>query len=455
MANRADELKSILGRVLRYVRDNALICEGERVLAAFSGGCDSTAMLIILKRISGILKFTLAAAHVNHGIRGDEARRDAEFCQRLCEAQNIPFYLCEGDAPALSDAQRIGIEEAARRLRYGLLEEIADKHSFDKITTAHTADDNLETVILNLIRGGGTAGAAGIPPRRGRIVRPVLALTRADTEHVTALAGVDYVTDSTNLDDFCARNAIRHRVIPALKELNPSVASSVLSASAMLREDAQALNSIAESYLSEHTELFCSGLASLEPAIASRVLKIAAQRKGASPDRALAGDMLSLCRGGLPSGRIDVGGGVVFAREYDRIYFTRLRERKDPEPLALIPGTDVFHPVFGHVRVEKIEKGQKVFNFLNTFRANCATIGDNLVLRARRSGDIFAKNAKSGAKPLARLMMDLKIPREKRGEMPVIASERGVHYVFGIGYNAMFEGYDPNLEGILVHIDRP
>ena len=191
-------LRQYEAAVLQWLAENVVTLRGSRVLAALSGGADSVALTLLLSSLAERTGFTLCAAHVHHGIRGEEADRDAAFCASFCEERGIPFRLLRGDAPKLARERHAGMEEAARTLRYQLLEEAADAFQADWIATAHTADDQLETVLLNLTRGAATRGFSGIPAVNGRILRPILPLERTDTERIAALMNAAYVTDSTN-----------------------------------------------------------------------------------------------------------------------------------------------------------------------------------------------------------------------------------------------------------------
>ena len=188
--------------VRNYLREHGL---SGRILVALSGGADSTALLLSLQACG----CELAAAHLNHCLRGSESDRDEDFVRALCARLGVPLTVERADVRAHAAAQGCGIEEAARSLRYAFLERAADAVGADWIATAHTADDNLETVLFHLTRGTGTRGMAGIPPRRGRIIRPLLGATRTEIEAYLAGKGEPYVTDSSNLTDAHTRNRIR------------------------------------------------------------------------------------------------------------------------------------------------------------------------------------------------------------------------------------------------------
>ena len=211
-------------KVLSTIKANEMIKQGDRVIVGLSGGADSVALLCVLLELKDELGITLSAVHINHCLRGAESDSDELFCQKLCAEKEIDFTAHRIDVKSYCEQNKIGTEEGARALRYSIFE-AADPTA--KIATAHTLSDNVETVIMNLARGSALDGLCGIPPVRGRIIRPIIDCSRSDVEAFLAKLGQSYVTDSTNLTDDYSRNRVRHNVIPILKQLNPELERSV------------------------------------------------------------------------------------------------------------------------------------------------------------------------------------------------------------------------------------
>lgn len=215
-------------KVRRTAERYCLLEKGDRVVVGLSGGADSTALLEALYLLKEQYSLSLFAAHINHGIRGEEADRDEAFAEDLAKQRGIPFLCLKADAPAFAREHRIGLEEAGRRIRYDFFERCAEG---GKIATAHTLSDNAETVLLHLSRGTGTAGLCGIPPKRDNIIRPLISCSRSEVEAFCKERGLGFVTDSTNKCDDYSRNFIRNNIVPLFKKLNPEFEGAVFRAS--------------------------------------------------------------------------------------------------------------------------------------------------------------------------------------------------------------------------------
>ena len=224
--------------------------KGGRMLCAVSGGLDSMCLLHFLTTWGPGRGFCAAAAHFNHGLRGQAADRDQQFVENWCAQQSIPCFTGSGDTRGLMEREGLSLEEAARRLRYAFLEETARREGFDAILTAHNADDNAETVLLHLIRGTGLKGLSGIPPQRGNILRPFLEITRAELAEYATAHHIPHVEDETNADpEAAARNLVRLQVMPLLRQLNPRAVEHMAAAAARMREMENGLEDLTERYL--------------------------------------------------------------------------------------------------------------------------------------------------------------------------------------------------------------
>jgi len=219
-------------RVAQYIEKERLLTLQDKVLVTLSGGADSVALLRLLLSLG----YTCETAHCNFHLRGEESDRDEAFVRQLCKEQNIPLHVMDFDTHAYARNQKVSIEMAARELRYRWFEELSKAYRFTAIAVAHHQDDSIETMLLNLIRGTGINGLLGIRPKNGKVVRPLLCITRNEVVDYLNRLGQEYVTDSTNLQDEYLRNKIRLTLLPMVQEINPSVKEGLFQTSNHLNE---------------------------------------------------------------------------------------------------------------------------------------------------------------------------------------------------------------------------
>lgn len=218
-------------QVFSFIEDENLFSSSDNLLVALSGGADSVALLRVLLHLG----YKCTAAHCNFHLRGEESNRDEEFCIALCRELDVELHVIHFDTVGYAKEQGISIEMAARELRYIWFEELCNECGYTHVAVAHHRDDSVETLLLNLVRGTGIAGLTGIRPVNGRVVRPMLNVSRADIVDYLRVLGQKFVTDSTNLQDEYVRNKIRHRLIPLMEELNPSVKEGLAATATRLR----------------------------------------------------------------------------------------------------------------------------------------------------------------------------------------------------------------------------
>ena len=308
-------------RVAEALKKYGMLEACRNVTVGLSGGADSCALLGVLRELSGELDMSLSACHINHSLRGAESDRDEAFARSLCERLGVPIEVYRVDVRA-SAGKHESIEEAARRLRYGCFGEARGKFG-SVIATAHTAGDSAETVLMNLLRGTGTKGLAGIPPVRDGIIRPLILCTREQTENYCRTHGIDYVTDSTNLEDDCTRNRIRHKVIPLLEEFNPSFIAAVSRMTEAVSDDESFLAECAARCAQEcRTEggYDSRRLGELHPAVLFRVIAAELRANGVEPSRLRVSQCTELIRRGM--GRVNLCRDK-FACVRKKVFFIR------------------------------------------------------------------------------------------------------------------------------------
>ena len=226
------------------------LCGG--VIIGLSGGADSVVLLLLLLKYREEHSFPLKAIHINHKIRGDEAKRDQDFAEKLCSQLCVDFEFYEIDVPTLAREKGMGMEEAARNARYQKFSELTDSGSlYSTIAVAHNATDNLETVIFNMMRGAGLAGMCGIRPVRGNIIRPLIYSSKELIRNALFSAQIEFVVDSTNLSSDYTRNYIRNEIVPKLSKLSENPERMCTRMTSNLREDEEFLSSYAKEFMNE------------------------------------------------------------------------------------------------------------------------------------------------------------------------------------------------------------
>jgi len=217
--------EQMLQRISTFIEKNKLLEQGKCVIVALSGGADSVALLDVLQKLG----YECVAAHCNFQLRDEESERDEKFVRQLCEKKNVTLFVQRFETKQFASAKKISIEMAARELRYCWFEQLLVENNAQAIAVAHHRDDNIETLLLNIIRGTGLKGLCGIAERNGNIVRPLLNVNKTDIEKYIKVNDLNYVTDSTNFENIYKRNIIRNRIIPLLQTLNPSVQKTILA----------------------------------------------------------------------------------------------------------------------------------------------------------------------------------------------------------------------------------
>ena len=401
----------MLNKLTAFLREEDMIAPGDTVIAAVSGGADSVALLFALYLLKEKLGISLEAAHFDHQLRGEESRQDAAFVAQLCDRFDIPLHM--GTAQVIPG--RTGLEAAAREARYGFFRTLDGK-----VATAHTADDNAETVLLHLLRGTGLKGLGGIAPKNGRIIRPMLKCTRQDVEAFLTEYCLQNRFDGSNATDDFLRNRLRHHVMPLLKQENPRFAPSVSAMALRLRQDEDLIQSLLPRELPGVEEL-----KNIHPALRGRLLERFLKEGGIpEPEQTHIRALEKLIFSGKPSAAADLPGGFTALRRYDRLEL--LQER--PEPVGGLLEDRLELPELG--LAVTCAPATELVSGPDTFTV-CPR--GPIRVRFRETGDTV--RLPGGTKSLKKLFIDRKIPAHDRDRVPVLADEEGILAVHGIGPN--------------------
>lgn len=420
------------------------------VLVGYSGGADSSALLYLLKEQCDKLGLYLHALHVHHGIRGAEADRDAEFCRLTCERLGVEFTLECADIPRLARESGRGVEETARAFRYdAFVKKVRSDARLSCIATAHNADDNAETVIFNLTRGGGISGMCGIPPKRDvagiPVIRPLLYAAKRDIVGYCEQNGIQYILDSTNADTAYTRNYIRHEIIPRLENINPSLLTAVRRMTQNLMADSGYLDRTARNFAAENApdgSVDVSALSSVDRAISSRVVcALFARVSEKTLERVHIDAVLRLAREYREGASVSLAGGIRAVCEGGKLYFTA-------EPCAqtcefeylLHEGINRFDtPNFAvlvaksGISREDLQKDnetlQNIYKLSIHTQIRFDTINHALFVRSRRDGDAYVYGGMT--RKLKKLYNDRGFGAKKRRETPIFCDGDGIVWVPG------------------------
>ena len=388
--------------VLSCLRSYGMVQPGDKVICAVSGGADSMALLWCMYLLRDKLSISLEAAHFNHGLRGGESDEEEAFVRRFCDRFDIPLHVGRGQV----QPGKKGLEAAARDARYGFFQTLEGK-----VATAHTADDNAETVLLHLVRGTGLKGLGGISPVRGKYIRPMLNVTRRQVLAFLEEYCISHVEDSSNSTDAFLRNRLRHDVLPLLQRENPRIAENLSAMAQRLRLDEQLLGCEVGDVLEIAT------LLQQPEALQNRTAAQFLVRCGVKePDSSHIALVRALASSDKPSARADLPGGVTVVRRYGTLQ--RLERRELPQSVAIFPGRSVR---FGDMTVMCLPASP------DDPQAVCP-VGE-MTVRSRESGDVIRLSG--GSKSLKKLFIDRKIPADRRGFVPVVVDSVGVLAVGG------------------------
>lgn len=432
--------KTIEQKVISFADEFNLIAKGSRLLVALSGGPDSVFAVKFLHKYKKRFKTELGAAHINHSLRGEDSDRDEQFCYELAEEMGLPFYSRRVEVLSYAHDHKLSVEEAARILRYNVLEELAETAKYDKIVTAHNMNDNSETVLLNLIKGTGLKGIAGIPPVRGKIIRPFLSLRKEEILQYLHDTGTEYRIDESNKKNDYERNFIRNILLPSIKDnLNPSAEQNIFNSSVNFRniqsfldaEIGEAVKKTAE-IRGNQVILSIEKLAGLHPSLLGEIVKkvITETFSGEFEYKDLT--IIRSLIANQPGRSAELGRGLIVYRERESLLF-RLRENeKDYGRTDLKIGesaelcgltlkiTEVkFRPEAG--------QGSRQREYI------CAdSLGDDFIFRQWQPGDKFIPLGMSGFKKVSDFLSEQKVPASRKKQHLVLCNGDSIVWVAGL-----------------------
>jgi tRNA(Ile)-lysidine synthase len=439
----------ILNKIAATIRKHSMLSGEEKVLAGISGGPDSVCLLHILNGLKEQFGIVLYAVYIDHGLRPDETGRETEFCRDLSAGLGIPFITKAVAVKSYAKEQKMNPQEAARKLRYMAFEETAYESGCHKIALGHTADDQAETLLMNLFRGSGSTGLAGIPPVRKNIIRPLIDVERKEIDKYLADSQILHMTDSSNLKKDYLRNRIRLSFMPLVRELNPDITRTLSQTASLFRDEERYFEIIVTKTLMKlisrktgsRIELFLAPFESMDKVIMRRVL-----RRAIDSTAGLRGisfihieDITDLVKCGKPGDRLYLPKGIRAIKGYSTLIIT------SDKPVALnactltVPGETILREAGIVIKagIEQTEEneGEKIpglWIYTGIFDAD--KLHMPLTARPRENGDVFYPFGFGRRKKLQDFFTDLKVPRDERCRVPLIVSGRDIIWV--VGYRA-------------------
>lgn len=428
---------TVKDKVLSALKEYSMLENTEKIVVGFSGGADSLCLLHLLNCLKEELNIKVVAAHINHGIRGEEAQRDVDFAEEFCNKNKIDFKLLEADC--VNEAKKTGetLEECGRRIRYEFFNSLCDEKS--KIATAHNCNDNAETVIFNVIRGSSFNGACGIPPVRDNIIRPLIYCTRNEIEGYCKENRLEYVTDSTNLSDDYTRNKIRHLILPVMEEINSGVVNNIASFSTAAKEVTSFVTKEAENALDKAEKskgIFdVSCLLTLDKSVLKQAIVLAFNRFS---DRSLDGKKIDAIYNLLfQKGRIQLFGEIYAEVVKNNFRFFTMKKNAETAETVIDDIPFEYRNGTYNIKISQYTNNSKKFNKLVLDNLiDCDKIVGKICLRTRREGDKFTFPKRKVTKSLKKLFNELNIPVENRSSLPVLCDDLGVIWIYSVGVDA-------------------
>jgi tRNA(Ile)-lysidine synthase len=441
----------LITTVRRTIARHDMLSRGDKVVVAVSGGPDSVCLLSILRDLSRDMELSLHAAHLDHMFRGPGSAADARFVKQLAREWNLPASIEQRDVPAYCAGRGCSPQVGAREVRYRFLEEIARQVGADRIALGHTASDQAETLIMRLLRGSGLSGLSGIPPKREKIVRPLLAVPREKILAYLTSRGISFVTDPSNLSPIYMRNRVRQEVLPLLERFNPRIVETLAMEASILREEDEQLEACREMQASgtmfsgeDSVRIDRDRFLGLSTAFRRRVLRRAWEL--ASNGRELSflqtEEAVRFLQEAQAGRSMALPGGMVIVREYGIFV---LRPSAEPfsfdRPLA-VPGTTALPQLAMEVIAEarnSDNSSEETGNYLWQAEFDYAKIALPLHLRSRRPGDLLCPAGMGGrSKKIQDLFVDEKVPRPQRDRTILLSTDQDILWVVGMRTDERF-----------------
>ncbi|MGD2080714.1 MAG: tRNA lysidine(34) synthetase TilS [Nitrospirota bacterium] len=454
---------SLFEKVSDTIRKYSMLSGGETVLVGLSGGPDSVCLITILHALAPGMALGLRAVYVDHGLRPEETPAEIEFAGDLCLRLDVPFGVKQISPRPYAEEQGLSLQDAARNLRYEALEDAAMESAAHRIALGHHLDDQVETFFMHILRGSGPRGLSGIPPVRGRIIRPLIETERRDIEAFLDGEGISYVVDHSNLKHDYLRNRLRGNIMPVLKEVNPGIAETIARTTEILRDEdrylelqvTKTLMRLVSRKTGGSIELFMTPLEGLDAALLRRVLRRAVDATEGL--RAIAfghiEDIVHLIKAGSAGDRLYLPRDVRVIKKYSTLLLTSELPRK-LGAYTISPGEEISLREAGlalsaHMDEEATPGESADVAVLDADRAI-----PPLTVRSRKEGDYFYPEGFGKKKKLQDFFVDEKVPRDERDAVPIVASGDDIVWVAGMRADDRFVRRKDTKRSLVLELKR-
>jgi tRNA(Ile)-lysidine synthase len=428
-------------KALKFIDENHLIQKGDKILVAFSGGADSVFLLYFLIKFKKRFGIEVSAFHLNHKLRGKSADADEKFCIQFCKHHKIELVRISKNVKTLAKKMKLSVEEAAREIRYSELKYASQKLNYNKIATAHNESDNVETILLNFIKGAGLKGLSGIPIRRENIIRPVLCLSSEEIREYLIENKIPFRVDESNLESDYERNFLRNEIIPKLKErLNPrleekisNTAKIIYEVNSFVNSEIKKLESKSAKFFGDEIRVDTKALSKIDKSLSGIFLKSVIENK--FKIELSSENIFSLIElSDLQAGRgIHLKQKVFAVKERNELVITRKKVQSKERKIYKIEVGQRLN--IGESVISINEINRKLIKFTSDKSVEFIS-GDGLrkifEIRKWKNGDKFQPIGMKGTKKISDFLSDEKIPSSKKKDQMVLTNKGKIIWVIGL-----------------------
>jgi len=417
-------LNQLINNVCNTIKKYNMLNHGDKVVVGLSGGADSCVLLDVLCRLKDIIGISVVVAHLNHGIRGEEARRDQNFSEIFSKHYNVQFVTSNVNVPEYSARNKISSEMAGRQLRYKFFDEVCKNYNCNKIAVAHNLNDRAETILLNLIRGSAASGMEGIKPTNGNIIRPLVETMRKDIESYAQLNNIDYVTDSTNLEDIYSRNIVRNKILSQMCSINQNAIENIIRCSDIITCENEYINHELDKenvFVCKNDEVHINKIKFIEfHSALKRRCVLEAIRKLNGNSQNISAKQIDLVTNNLKTGnQFQLGNNVQVYITGDSIIFSDKKlGYAEYTYTPKIPGEIEIKETNSVYKFEIVPKYERTENSLCISLDKVDT--NNIVLRTKKDGDYFKPFGMTSHKKVKKFFIDSKISLYERNLYPLL-----------------------------------